>query len=165
MSLVCLADVRCQDLARGQLAITQHVAEITEVPSGGEAAQLVVVAQGDQVQAERGARGEQVKDAACLLITHRQHTDLDGNGAVLAVIGDGSFVHPFGGNQLPDQTVIVDVDVVYQPVDLDILPKRGAHQGAQGGCIGLEACHAAANRKSACSAAQQTTNLDRFHFP
>jgi hypothetical protein len=89
-----------------------------------------------------------VKDLPIPFVTQREDANLERHVAVGTVILQYFLGHFLGGDQLPHQSIIVDVDVVDLAVYLGLIFQGNPHQGTEAGCI--ELVHPAAHHETGC---------------
>ena len=129
--------MRREQLAHSDIFGTQDVAEIAKTSSASECAGLFWPANVHGVEAERRARRHQVHNSPIDAVTDVEHADLYRHIAVGAVIFEYIIADPLGGDQLAHQPIVIDADIVNQPVDLITVGEGDAHQSAKGRRIGL----------------------------
>ena len=97
-------------------------------------------------------------DPARLLIANGNHRHFDRNDALLAVIENDLLADLFRCDQLPDEPIILDVDVKYQAIHLKVSPNRSTHECTERGHLDL--ADAASDSESSGARTEHAANLD-----
>jgi hypothetical protein len=72
-----------------------------------------------------------MKDFPILGMPQEKYTHFKGDTPINTVIFDYSWVDIFRGGQLPDQSIVIDVDFVNQPIDGYLFIQRYKHHIAK----------------------------------
>jgi hypothetical protein len=154
-----LLKVGGKKLSNGKIDRAEDVAQVTE--PGGKPGHIVTITEAYHIEAKGRARGEEVVDDTIVLIAHTEDGHLHGYDAALAVILHDFEADVFGGDELADEAIIVNMDIINKAKDPVSRPERNVHQGAERRYIYLG--YAAASREAGGAGAQQASDLDLVH--
>jgi hypothetical protein len=97
---------------------SENVPEITKASRRGKGTQLLIITNIDFIQCQGWTGWQKMKDLVIVLVTAKDDTDFHRDGAIVAVIGDDFRFDMFGGDELPYQSIIIDVQIINQAEDL-----------------------------------------------
>jgi hypothetical protein len=127
--------MRGEEFTEGQLWHPQQMAEVSEAPAIGEAADHLIIAWEDLIQAQWRARRERMPYPPRLFPAHDHNRHLDGDDTTLAIVADDLITYTLCRDELPHQPIILDANVMDDAQHLQVGRQRRPHKSAKGGHI------------------------------